>query len=240
MKKPILFAIAAILLSTFIGWKEPSKIHQNQSTSANYAAALVVSQEQFNALTQDFQKMNGGATLGGMVSKSDLKQMILSIPSGDNFVNFRFAIDDATQQTSLMFMGGKSWYEGSKRIDCLRNGGVAMAFCPSNCVNNANETNVTLDINYETYNILANAYQRANPGKSYGGNIDKNALLEIIASLPESSQNVVFRFCKDTQFSQTSIIFIGGSQNQAAGTTLYLRNGGSAEAFCPSMCNVRN
>lgn len=238
MKKLLILFCAGSILFAFT---QPNrKPNHNQSVKADYRAAVRITQLEFDKLVADYQSSASEKTLGGMINKKDLNNMILSMPSADSYVNFRFATDDATGLVSLMLMGGKSWYEGSGKIDCLRNGGSAEAFCPSICDLSGTESVVTLDLDYNTFKLMADAYKTANPSKTWGGNIDKSALIDLLNSLPGSTSNVVFRFCKDPAFGQTSVIFLGGKVNQPEGSVFYIRNGVTADAFCPSMCSVRN
>lgn len=238
MKKLLILFCAGSILFAFT---QPNrKPIRNQSIKADYRAAVRLTQNEFDKLVNDYQSAPSEKTIGGMISKKDLNNMILSMPSGDSYVNFRFATDDATGMVSLMLMGGKSWYEGKSKIDCLRNGGSAEAFCPSICDLNGTESNVTMDLDYNTFKMMSEAYKAANPSKTWGGNIDKNALMDLINSLPETTSNVVFRFCKDPVYGQTAVIFLGGKVNQPEGSVLYLRNGVTADAFCPSMCSIRD
>lgn len=237
MKKLLTILALGPVLFSFTRQQGELKPLHTLASQATYRAAVRVTQSEFDQLTAEFRTANSENTLGGMIGKMELKNMIASMPSSDVFVNFRFATDATTGRVSVMFMGGKSWYEGKRKIDCLRNGGSAGAFCPSICDLNATESRVTVDIDYNTYNDLSAAYQRANPTQTWGGNIDKSAMLDLINSMPESASNIAFRFCKDGTFGKMAVIFAGGKQGIE---TFYIRNGVTAEAFCPSMCSVRN
>ena len=118
----------------------------------------------------------------------------------------------------------------------LRNSG-AEGFCPTNCELQSNAANVSLSLTASVYGTLADAYASANPGATHGGRIDKGAVLEIINSLPTEAANVAFRFCTDAESGKTSVIFVGGTAGQPGGATLFYRNGGNADAYCPEKCD---
>lgn len=233
MSKIIALLFAGTLFFSFV-YVNPTK--EKLKSINSYVGAVMVSESEFNILTQSYQSNNANTTHGGQVNKALLLALINSMPSSKTYVNFNFYMDPVFNKTSLMIMGAKTSLQGESNILCLRNGGSASSFCPTVCELNSNAANVTLSINYNSYKTLSNQYKMNNMEATLGGNIEKGALLEIINSLPMSAQNVAFRFCNDETFNKTSVIFIGGSENRSPGNSLYYRNGNLATSFCPTVC----
>lgn len=212
----------------------PAGVH---SAQPNYVAAVKLSGEDMRRLTGNYEASLTGGTKGGTIGLKELSALLESIPDDDAFVNFRFCKDESGN-TSLMLMGGKSWYQLFTKVDCLRNGGSSAAFCPPNC--NFESGAVSVDITRAEFNDLSETYKENNPGKTWGGNIDKSALMGVVKSLPDNAGTLSFMFCTDGSLGKTSVIFIGGTNGQADGQPLIIRNGVSAESFCPNMCSFRN
>lgn len=205
----------------------------NCAKASTWRAAVQISQAEFDNLTTAYAESHSGANLGGIIGKAELQKFIENIPNSQDFIRFRFCTDPVYQKTSLMMRGDHTLLRNTQY---LRNSGVE-GFCPTNCELQSNAGNVSLSISSTVYETLADAYASANPGGTYGGRIDKAAVLEIINSLPSSATNVAFRFCSDGESGKTSVIFVGGSAGQPGGANLFYRNGGNAEAYCPEMCN---
>ncbi len=223
----MLFSFASIAI-------KPIKPVSSTKTSTDNPTSIHVNQSDFDALTAAFQSKYPKATFGGSVGKQDLQNLIQSMPAGSKFVNFHFCTDPTFNKTSVAFMGAKTAEEPVSEIVCLRNGNNETAFCPTACDMASPSNNTTVSITYADYESLAATYQSNFPKRTQGGNIDKEALQEIINSLPAEVGQINFRFCTDDSVNKTSIIFVGGTAN---GSVLYIRNGGSADSFCPTNCN---
>lgn len=96
----------------------------------------------------------------------------------------------------------------------------------------------------QAFNDLTSAYKQANPESpttTWGGKIGKNHLIAVINSLGSGADVVNFKFITNASNGKTSIIFKGGNLNAVtgdnAGSTLYMRTGTAADAFCPTQCN---
>jgi len=225
MKKKLLFSLFILCLFAF-KYSDVSK--QSPEANSGYSATVVLSATEARELAETYSKANGGSTLGGKIGRSELLQLIQSIPDSKNFVHFRFGIDPQFNQVSLMLSGDKTLFENQSQIEYYRNGSSLSAYCPTTC-DLENATGVTVSSNLNEYNTLSKSYQLKYPGKTIGGNIDKSAILNIINTLPPATNVVNFRFCKDEQSGHTSVIFMGEN--------LFIRNGGSSAAYCPTSCD---
>ena len=75
-------------------------------------------------------------------------------------------------------------------------------------------------------------------GSTLGGLIGKSELKNFIGSIPGSQDFVRFRFCTDPTYSKTSLMLKG--DHTLLRNTQYMRNGGSDESFCPTMCSLES
>lgn len=216
----------------------PPAVQQKNATPPKYVSALVVTAEDFQSLTASYRNAHGDQTQGGVISRQALINILNSMPYGADFINFRFTTDE--DQISLMMMGGKSWYEGTRKIPCYRNGGSAASYCPTVCELNVSADGTTLSFPYQEYVDRTQAYAQKYPDATFGGNIDRTALKALLESLPAEQKNIAFRFCADPNFKHTSVIFIGGAVGQPDNQTLMVRNGVDANSFCPIVCEVRD
>lgn len=232
--KLLLFLSLCALLSI----AKSGSVPPAQITETAYESALQINFSEFETLTAAFHAAHSESTFGGLVSKSALWNVVNSMPSSAQYINFRFCTDGSN--ISLMLMGGKSWYEGTKKIPCIRNGGSEESFCPINCELNSTAQNITLQLPYSEYLERSEAYSAQNSGGTFGGNLDKEAMRAILKSLPESEINVAFRFCVDPVFHKLSVIFVGGTFNQPENKQLFIRNGKDEFSFCPAVCGVRD
>lgn len=225
MIKKFFFSLLLVFLFSF---KISKSVDSNVLAVGAYSCAVAISSSELAQLTDSYNKLNPGATLGGKIGKSELLELVQSIPDRKDYVHFRFGIDPQFNQISLMFKGDKTLFQNESNILYRRNGASLSAYCPTSC-DLENAIGVTLNSNTNEYNNLGNVYQQKFPGKTLGGNIDKSAIMAIINSLPSGTNVVNFRFCKDPQNGNTSVIFIGEN--------LFLRNGGSSAAYCPTSCD---
>lgn len=225
MAKKFLFMVGVVCLFSF----KSIPLTQNYTLSVSgYGASITLTAAEVTALTDAYSKLNPGATLGGKIGKSELLDLVNSIPDKKDYVHFRFGIDPQFNSISLMFCGDKTIFQNESNVLYKRNGASASAYCPTSCdLENAN--GVTVNSNSTEYKSLNAVYEQKYPGKTLGGNIDKSAVLNIINSLPPATNVVNFRFCKDAQTGNTSVIFIGEN--------LFIRNGGSSAAYCPTSCD---
>jgi len=225
MIKKFFFSFLVVCLFSF---KISKLVDSNVLAGGGYSCAVSISSTELAQLTDSYNKLNPGATLGGKIGKSELLELVKSIPDRKDYVHFRFGIDPQFNQISLIFKGDKTLFQNETNILYKRNGASLSAYCPTSC-DYDNASGVTLNSNASEYNNLSTAYQQKFPGKTIGGNMDKSAVIAIINSLPSGTNVVNFRFCKDPQSGNTSVIFIGEN--------LFLRNGGSAAAYCPTSCD---
>lgn len=229
--------IIAVIAATGLSFTTLKNSHQTCSQvtriAGTWQSAVALTESEFSSLTSAYSESNNGTNLGGMLEKSELKSFINNIPGSQDFIRLRFYTDPELQKTGLMLRGDNTFF---KNTQYMRNSG-ADGFCPNNCNGQAVSQNTSESISANLYQSLSDAYSAANPSATLGGRIDKAAVLEIINSLPAEATNVAFRFCTDASSGKTSVIFIGGSVGQTGGATLYYRNGGNAEAFCPDNCN---
>ncbi len=126
---------------------------------------------------------------------------------------------------------------------------IAASFSDSAVKRNAPQMHVSaveeythaIAVSSSEFSQLTGNYSNSNPGKTHGGCIGKAELQELINSMPTGSSSVKIRFCTDPSSSQTSLIFVGDKQWwEGASKIMYRRNGGSADAFCPTNCNDGN
>ncbi|MBL7812870.1 MAG: hypothetical protein JNL57_11650 [Bacteroidetes bacterium] len=75
-------------------------------------------------------------------------------------------------------------------------------------------------------------------GSTLGGMMGKSELKNFISSIPGSQDFVRFRFCTDPTYSKTSLMLKG--DHTLLRNTQYMRNGGSDESFCPTMCSLES
>lgn len=234
MKTLLIIAGSTLALCSF---RAPVKLNQGTMQAARLStwnSALKVDQSEFETLTSAYANDHASATLGGQIGKAELKSFINSIPNSQDYIRFRFCTDPMYRKISLMMKGDNSLFRNTQY---MRNGGSEDGFCPSICNLQSNASNVTLDISASAFETLAASFSSENPGATLGGRIDKDAVMEIINSLPAEAVNVAFRFCTDAATGKTSVIFVGGTVGQTGGAQLIYRNGGSADAFCPDICN---
>lgn len=225
MAKKFLFIIGVVFLFSF----KSIPFAENHALSVSgYSASITLTSAEVTDLTDVYSKLNPGATLGGKIGKSELLELVNSIPDRKDYVHFRFGIDPQFNSITLMFCGDKTLLQNESNVLYKRNGMSASAYCPTSCdLENAN--GVTVNSNSTEYKSLNLVYAQKYPGKTLGGNIDKSAILSIINSLPSSTNVVNFKFCKDPQTGNISVIFIGEN--------LFIRNGGSSAAYCPTSCD---
>jgi Ca2+-binding EF-hand superfamily protein len=237
MKKTIIYSFLVIGLIGVLSFRSASNAPATAySVQGTMREAVKITQEEFNSLTNTFNNSKLSPTLGGAISKTELTELINSMPNAADFVRLRFCTDATYYKTSLILVGDKHWYEGSGAIVYKRNGGSDEAFCPMKCDEPAAMSTITVSLTNEEFNSLTSAYQAANPMATLGGRIDKSALSEIVTSLGTAS-SVRFMFCTDPTYNKTSVIFIGGATGQPGGANLMYRNGVDADAFCPTKCD---
>jgi hypothetical protein len=241
MKKSLLTGCGILVAFVCIHAGGTGNQHQplavKKATAETFLSAVKVSEAELSILTSSFQTKNTKSTWGGRFSKSELQNLLASMPSTSLFVNFRFCTDASIGAMSVMLCGDKKATHPDSEIKCLRNGGQESAFCPTACDYTEQIAPKSIALTYSDYLAMSEGFQKAHPNQTFGGNIDKQSLLEIIGSLPSTSQNVSFRFCEDPTLHQTSVVFIGGSVNQGSAGILAYRNGVSAASFCPTSCN---
>lgn len=230
MKNLLFFTVItlSILMYSF-----KSRIVSPIRPAAEFVSAVLVTQEQFDTLTAQFSRDFSSYTQGGMLNKDSLKAILDAMPKDSNLVNFVFGTDTSFNKTSLLIRGCAP-QDTSIPMQCIRNGNMEEAFCPLFCTISNSYYNTTVPLNHQIYIEYYNTYRADHPRMTYGGNIDRDALLEIVNSIPSENPNLFFRFCNDPKYNKWSIIFIGGDVN---GSILYYRNGLNENSFCPDICN---
>jgi hypothetical protein len=211
---------------------------EKQPSEETFISAIKVPIHDLNSLSLAYQIQHKKATWGGRFSKSAVQELLNSMPSSSKLIHFRFCKDPSLGATCLMLCGDKKVTHPTSYIRCLRNGGRQMSICPAACNINDKKSPNSIVITYEDYLAFSESFQKANKRMTFGGNIDKFAIQEIINSLPHESNNVSFLFCTDSVFHHTSVIFIGGLINQPNNTILSYRNGLTTNSFCPTNCNT--
>lgn len=94
-------------------------------------------------------------------------------------------------------------------------------------------------VSWQDFEALTSGYAAAHASQTLGGNISKADLQKLINSMPASSQMVAFRFCTDPEFNKVSIALRGAkTPEQPLSELKCLRNGGSPDAFCPTICDA--
>lgn len=202
--------------------KEPKNAHRTNV----FDASIQVSEEEFNTLTSAYVAFDTKATLGGAFDKDDLKK-ILNDMGNETYVRIRFAIDESGY-ISLMLKGHhRNVFDD---VEYRRNTGSAASFCPAVCDMpvSAAASNLSASFHQSEWDNLSMTFQQQYPGKCQGGKIHRDALNEVVNSIPDNETGVNFRFCNDG--GNVSVIFIGG--NSGAGKVMY-RN----TTYCPTMCD---
>ena len=90
MAKKFLFMVGVVCLFSF----KSIPLTQNHTLSVSgYGASITLTAAEVTALTDAYSKLNPGATLGGKIGKSELLDLVNSIPDKKDYVHFRFGID---------------------------------------------------------------------------------------------------------------------------------------------------
>lgn len=238
MKKITPTLICLMASVTYIFASEPptpkSKNTLTQINSESYSSAVLVTESEMLTLTQNYEIRVPDGTWGGFFRKTDIQELISRSSAQNAFVNFRFCVDSF--RTSLMLSITANPDQPESTSKCIRNGGALTAFCPTACNLNENAP-PAINLPYEDYLSYSEVYKNNNPEQTIGGNIDKDALREILASIPAGTDRVGFKFCQDPETNKTSVIFIGGTVGQSGRKILMYRNGKDLESFCPTNCN---
>lgn len=232
--KPLLFAAVAFSALAFtINTPNLKPISLENSAATSWENTLTISEETFNSLSNTYQPFDQKQTKGGAIAKSDILAIITDMPSAKSIITMRFCTDPGTGFISLILKGDRtSPFNG---VEYRRNTGSSDAFCPVNCNMPSNLNNVSAEIHKADYDQLTSAFSTQYSEKTMGGRINKDAMLALVNSLPETQNVVHFRFCTDA--GKTSVMFMGGTLGQPENKKLCLRNGGSEAAFCPSICD---
>ncbi len=229
--KNLLFA--ATIMSSLLMMGFTKRSVQSPKPAAEYVSAVLVTQTEFDTLTAAFARDFPSYTQGGMINKDSLRAILDAMPKDSNLVNFVFGTDTAFNKTSLLIRGC-AHQDTTIPMKCLRNGNMEEAFCPAFCAISNSFYNTTIPLDHTIYLEYYNNYRLNNPRMTFGGNIDRDALMEIINSIPSDNPNLFFRFCNDERYGKWSVIFIGGDVNNSI---LYYRNGMNENSFCPNVCD---
>ncbi len=95
----------------------------------------------------------------------------------------------------------------------------------------SNEAGDGVAMTYQEFTAAKSAWKTINPGlnATYGGSISKDAIMQVINTLPADNQRVVFYFGTDAT-GKTYVMFAPPGANTAS--KIY-RN----DSYCPSVCN---
>lgn len=206
-----------------------------KSVKPEFKSAVLVSPAEYDTLIPAFANRFPSSTKGGVIHKDSIKALIESMPTETELVHFVFGIDTTYNKYMVAFKGAKNEGDPDSKILCFRNGNSDDAFCPANCnVNRTGANTTTVKIDIATYKSIYDAFRAARPTMTFGGNIDKQALLDIVNSIDSKTTNLFFMFCTDPATQLRSIIFLGGTVD---GDKLMYRNGLNSDSFCPSNCS---
>ncbi len=202
-------------------------------SSANLNSGYVqLSQTEFDSLLTDYSNRFPESTLGGILSKDSLNVLLDKMPADSNEVNYIFCIDTSFNKTSLA-MRSSATSENDTNLYCYRNSKYADSFCPNNCNLECSTINGTIKINYTTYKSFYSTYASTYSSDTHGGQFNKSAIETILNSI-NATDNVYFRFYYNAEFDKVGIILVGGLDE--SNNRLYLRNGTTADSFCPYNC----
>lgn len=94
-----------------------------------------------------------------------------------------------------------------------------------------------VQVSMSEYNSLIAEWESSHSTGTWGGRIGKTELQNVINSLDNSATNVTFHFASVD--GKTSVIFMGGSNNQGSKGSYSVRNSGS-ESWCPTICPMQS
>ena len=95
-----------------------------------------INEDTFKLLVNTYQQDHFGKTLGGNIDVAALLNIIESIPSKSETINFSFGFDPSSENVFLIFEGG-NYGKNDGTILRLRNGPNPKAYCPDNCEDGA-------------------------------------------------------------------------------------------------------
>lgn len=206
------------------------------SRSGHYATTM--DEEEYRTMINDYEAdvrelRTPDETLGGQLSKKEMRELFSRCTPETPAVHFTFGIDPANGKTTLMFRFRSVADDGTTKDYFLRNGGSEDSYCPAVCdINDAGS--VSLSVSPAEFENMKNKFVETYPGRTEGGCFDYDILKEFLEGVPSANVNIGFRFVTDRESGNRSVVLAGAIDD--SGQNWYLRNGGSDASYCPINC----